>query len=228
MQHKVEEAAQREMPKGRNLRELVSKWAQVNEVAPQMQALNLDSRPHSSIDITPPHYFPSQYPLFQPSQYPEITCQPKVYVLMPNEQSISPTDSFDPNPPCAPTAPAVHQSPTNTSSRIHSPETSKPMLTNPGGFGSYDDAPPKWDFVPDLSLLSVYSDNIENQIGGEEVVKCAWRKVQDYELDLSVGDKIAKVAKWDFGNGWGLVSDILAPSTQKCTCNAKPLPLSIL
>lgn len=232
LQHKVEEAAQREIPKGSNLRELVRKWAQVNEVAPQMQALNLDSSPHapeavsnpsmavlvpSSIDITPPHYFPSQYPLFQPSQYPEITSQPKVYVLMPNEQPIPSTDSFDPNLPCAPTVPAVHQSPTITSSQIHSSGTSKSIHTNPGGFGPYDDAPPKWDFVPDLSLLSVYSDNIENQIGGEEEVKCAWRKVQDYELDLNVGDKIAKVAKWDFGNGWGLVSDsslILAPSTQ--------------
>lgn len=203
----VEAAAQREMPKGSNLRELVRYWAQFNEEAPQMQNLNLGSRPHipeampdQSTAVVPSgsHFLP-QYSLRQTPQYPESICQPQVYVLMPNEQSIPTTDPFDP------TTPTVHQIPEITSSWIHSPGANKPMCTNPGGFGAFD-APPKWDWVPDLSLLCLYSHNIEDQIGGEEEVKCVWRKVQDYELDLNVGDKITKVAKWDFGNRWGLVS----------------------
>lgn len=210
MQQEVEAAAQRGMPKGSNLRDLVRMWAQLNEAAPQMQGFNLDPKPHTrgavtdpstappSIDIPIPHYFPLQDPLLQS----ESISTPKVHVLTPKEKSSPTTDS---NLPCVTTAPAAPQSPVIISSQIHSPGTGKSLCINPDGFGFYD-APPKWDWVPDLSLLRLYSENVENHIGGEEVVKCVWRKVQHYELDLNVGDRIIKVAKWDFGNRWGLVS----------------------
>ena len=235
MQQEVEAAAQREMPKGSNLRELVKMWAQLNEAVPQMQGVNLGSGQHAaeavpnpstaalvppSLDISASHYFPL-HSLPQPPQYPENIRQPKVYVLTPNEQSPT-TGSFNQSPPCAPIASTVHQGRAIVSSRLHGSGTTKLIRTNPDGFGSYE-APPKWDWVPDLSLLYLYSDNIENQIGGEEEVKCVWRKVQDYELDLNVGDKITKVAKWDFGNRWGLVSLLFLDPFWPfllCICNA--------
>ena len=197
----VEAEAQRRMPEGSNLQELVQRWAALTgdlraAQAPGIRAHgNLIQGPLSTLAAGPSMpSMPSNinftgHPL-QTSQpqaaYPENIRPPNVYMLTQTAPGMSPSGSL-PNPP--------------------RPTSGQPQEEE--FFGPHAPAP-KWGWPPGERKYNaeadMWAENAEAHMTGEEIVKFRWRKVHEYEMNLEVGEKLTLVAKADYPNRWGLVS----------------------
>jgi len=216
MQVTVEAEAQRRMPEGSNLEELVKRWIALTGdpravQAPGMLAHGQGELPTlaagpsvpsapsvpSDINLAAGPSMPSMLPNtnleghpLQPSQlqmvYPENIKAPNVYMLTHTVPEMDAPGSL-PNMP--------------------RPAASQPQ--DEEFFGPHAPAP-KWDWPPGERKYNteadMWAENAEAQMTGEEIVKFPWRKVHEYEMNLQVGEKLTLVAKADYPNRWGLVS----------------------
>ncbi|RPB26552.1 hypothetical protein L211DRAFT_847182 [Terfezia boudieri ATCC MYA-4762] len=229
MQVTVEAEAQRRMPEGSNLQELVQRWAALNRgpgaaQMPGMQAhgdivkgalpaliagpgmplmssnINLTAR--SSMPSTPSDTNQAAGPSM-PSMPPNTNLEGNP--LLPSQLQMAYPENIK--------APSVYML-TETVPEIDPPgslpNTPRPAAGQPQEeefFGPHAPAP-KWDWPPGVrkynSEADMWAENAEAQMTGEEIVKFPWRKVHEYEMNLKVGEKLTLVAKADYPNRWGL------------------------
>lgn len=195
----VEAEAQRRMPAGSHLQELVQQWAALTGGLRAAQTVGM--RTHGDLDqgalptsATGPS-MPSNTNFAHPLHgqlnqlqmaYLENIRSPNVYMLTQTAPGMGPPGHL-PNMP--------------------RPTASQPLEEEL--FSPHAPAP-KWDWPPGERKYNaeadMWAENAEAHMTGEEIVKFPWRKVHEYEMNLEVGDKLTLVAKADYPNRWGLVS----------------------